>query len=193
MTASMGLNAAISLFDYLAKSCQTPGLSPTSTPSSAPNSTGTTGSAAGQDSASVSSPGQFLGELQQLQSQSPAGFKQVTSQIASQLQTAAQQTTGHAREYLSNLASEFHAVSSSGNLNPLLSSRNPTGQGTYNQAGQLNGPGSGTGSIGGRLTAGNGNLQQLFANLTSQVTQTLASIPTHPTSNHPGVGSSTGV
>jgi hypothetical protein len=55
------------------------------------------GGGAGQSSVTISGPGQLLSDLQQLQTQNPAEFQQVVSQIASQLQSAAQQTQGQQR------------------------------------------------------------------------------------------------
>jgi HSP90 family molecular chaperone len=129
----------------------------------------------GQDSATVSGPGQFFSQLQQLQSQDPTEFKQIASTIASQLQTAASQTTGNQSQFLSTLATNFNTAATTGNLTSLEPHhRSHEGHGTYNQAGQVTPTSSATTAS--STSTGGLNVQQLFANISSEVTQALAGI-----------------
>jgi hypothetical protein len=124
------------------------------------------GEGGGGDSASISGVGQLLSALQQLQTQDPNQFTQVVSQISSQLQSTAQQqgqsSQGNA---LSNLATQFQNVASTGDLSQLhLHGHASTGGGsTYGSNGQPSGPSSGS----------NSDLQQLFAELASEVNSSL--------------------
>jgi hypothetical protein len=72
------------------------------------------------DIGQVSSLGQLLGTLQQLQQSNPAQYQQVTQQIATNLQSAAQtaQAGGNtaAANQLTQLSTDFTAASSSGQL-----------------------------------------------------------------------------
>src|ERR1700692_1322089 len=104
MSSAQGLNNAGSV--YLAQQIQALG-------GSTPLGGLTGGQAAGgasQRSATIYGPGQLLSNLQQLETQNPAEFKQIVSQIASQLQTAAQQTQGPQSSFLTNLADKFGSV-----------------------------------------------------------------------------------
>jgi hypothetical protein len=55
----------------------------------------------------ISRQGQLFSQLQQLQTQDPAKFKQVLTDVANQLTTAAQGATGKDQQFLSNLADKF--------------------------------------------------------------------------------------
>jgi hypothetical protein len=87
-------------------------------------STGTTNSAPvaapPSDETRVSPLANLLGELQQLQQTNPAEYQQVTQQISTNLQTAAQtaQTDGNttAANQLSQLSTDFANASTSGQL-----------------------------------------------------------------------------
>jgi len=68
--------------------------------------------------ATISSAGQMLANLEQLQAQNPAKFKQVTAGIAAKLQMAAQQA-GTQSKMLAELAAKFQNVSAGGNLSQL--------------------------------------------------------------------------
>jgi hypothetical protein len=70
-------------------------------------------------STSVSSEAKLLSELQNLQTSNPAEFKQVTADISTQLQAAAQQASGSQAQTLSSLASKFQQASQTGSLAPL--------------------------------------------------------------------------
>lgn len=186
---AIGSNAASSLISLLEQANQTQGVSQL-----ASAATGLGGSSSspsvggvGQDSATVSGPGQIFSQLQQLQSQDPTEFKQVVSTIASQLQTAASQTTGNQSQFLSTLASNFNTAATTGNLASLEPHhRGHEGHGTYNQAGQVTPTSSST--TGSSTSTGGLNVQQLFANISSEVTQALAGITsgTTATASVPG-------
>lgn len=120
----------------------------------------------GQDQAQISGPGQLLSQLQQLQAQDPTTFQNLVSNIATELQTAAQQTTGDLSQILANLANQFQAAST-GDLSQVQPQRHAHhGQGTYNQAGQVTPSTSATDTS---STSGGASLQQLFATISSQV------------------------
>ncbi|MDB5311403.1 MAG: hypothetical protein JWO38_5605 [Gemmataceae bacterium] len=126
------------------------------------------------DQAQISSAGQLFGQLQQLQSQDPAKFKQLLSDVANQLTSAAQQTTGAQSQLLSNLASTLQNAASSGNLAALQPHHAHHGQGTYNQQGQVTPTSSLSTSNPSTDTTSTGvNLQQLLTNITTSVTQAL--------------------
>jgi hypothetical protein len=92
------------------------------------------------DTAQISGPGQLFAQLQQLQQSNPTQFKQLTSQIAGQLQTAATQVTGGEAGFLANLATKFQTASQTGDVSSLQPSQLNAGgsvAGTYDQQGQL--------------------------------------------------------
>ena len=68
----------------------------------------------GAASTSFSQTSQLVSQLQQLATSNPTEFKQVTSAISSQLSQAAQQTSGNASTFLTNLANQFQTASQSG-------------------------------------------------------------------------------
>jgi hypothetical protein len=119
-----------------------------------------------KSTASISGPGQLLSNLQQLQAQNPTKFKQLANQIANQLHVAAQQQgqTGQG-QFLANLASKFQIVASTGSLSALQQGHHAHhGHHTYNSAGK---------SV---LSSGSsGDVQQLFASISSEVSQALGS------------------
>jgi hypothetical protein len=73
-----------------------------------------------QDTSLISPFAQILGSLQQLQQSSPAQYSQVTSQIASNLQTAASTATANGNTaqaaQLTQLSKDFQTASTSGQL-----------------------------------------------------------------------------
>jgi hypothetical protein len=81
--------------------------------------TNTTSSAAqGQDKSRLSPFAQMMSTLQQLRRSDPAKYQQVTQQIASNLQDAAQtaQANGDSADRLNQLAGDFSSASKSGDL-----------------------------------------------------------------------------
>lgn len=70
-------------------------------------------------SVDVSQPGQLLSQLQNLAQTDPAQFKQVTANIAQQLQQAASSATGKQAEVLNDLAARFQSASQSGKASDL--------------------------------------------------------------------------
>ena len=146
-------------------------------PAQSKTAAGSLGSGAASigDSAQISAPAQLYAELQQLQTQNPAEFNQVVTNIANQLQTAAQQAGNTPQgQFLSNLASQFQNVANGGDLSQLQ----PKPQGhhhhhTYDQNGQLQ---SSSASAASQTTSnGSASLQQLFTSIQNEVTQALAS------------------
>jgi hypothetical protein len=101
------------------------------------NAPGSVSGTSAGDSVSISGPGKLFGQLQQLQAQSPAEFQQVTGQIAAQLQTAAQQSSGVQANFLTNLANKFQTASTTGNVSVLQPPQSGSFAGTYNAQGQV--------------------------------------------------------
>jgi hypothetical protein len=132
--------------------------------------------AGGQSSASISAPGQLLSELQQLQAQDPTKFTQVVGQIASQLQAAAQQAQGGLADFLSNVAQQFQSVANGGSLTQLQGNhhhhRVPAtyASGSSGAAQSL----AGATPQGTASTASSSSVRQLFASISSEVSQALA-------------------
>ena len=130
-------------------------------------------------SASISGPGQLLSNLQQLQAQDPTKFQQVVSQIATQLQSAAQQAQGPQSTFLSNLASQFQNVANGGSLSQLQPQQHHhhhhPAQQAYSQNSQSQPQGiAGLAQPSGSQSSGTSTIQQLFANISTEVTQALA-------------------
>ena len=72
------------------------------------------------DSVNFSQSAQLFQDLQQLQTSNPAEFKQILSDAAAKFSAAAsQQTNPTAANLLNNLASQFQAAASTGNLSAL--------------------------------------------------------------------------
>jgi len=125
-----------------------------------------------QSSAKISGPGQLLSNLQQLQTQNPAQFTQVVSQIAAQLSAAAQQAQGPQANFLSNLASKFKSVANGGSLAQLEArqqSYEPVQQ-TYSQGAQGV---AGLAQPSSSQAPGNTTLQALFKTISSEVSKAL--------------------
>ncbi len=148
------------------------GLAGGSAASTVPTSSG---SGAG-DSTTVSKVGQLYSELQQLQTQDPSKFQQVTAQIASQLHAASQQVTGSESHFLSNLSDKFQTASTTGSLASLLTPPHNHPEGTYNSLGQISAASALTASGTTSTSAASGtNLNQLFNTITQEVQQALGS------------------
>lgn len=120
------------------------------------------------DSASISGVGQLLSALQQLRSQSPTKFTQTVSQIASQLQDAAQQQgqTGQGKA-LSNLAAQFQSAATSGDLSAIQLShhQHAASSPTYQSNGQQ------TNSVGNDKSS----WQQIFSSIANEVNAAIGS------------------
>jgi hypothetical protein len=142
------------------------------------------------DSALISSPGQLYSQLQQLQSQNPDQFQQVTSTIAGQLASAAAQAPGGAGSFLETLASQFQSAAQTGDasvLQPPLPGSGVPLTGAYTAQGLVNqtllstlAPTTGSGGfdlmglLGGGSSAPSGvDLAQLFANISQVVSQSV--------------------
>jgi hypothetical protein len=80
----------------------------------------TPSNSANADSSTISPAGQILSQLEQLQQKDPAKLKQVLSQIAQQLNTAAQLNgPGSQGDALARLATRFKSASQTGDLSRL--------------------------------------------------------------------------
>jgi len=135
-------------------------------------------SPAGQsDSIQISPLGQLISTLQQLQMTDPAKYAQVTQQIATNLQAAAQtaQTQGNSSEakQLTALAADFNSASKGGKVSTLVQDLTPAaGLGHHRHgSGVASTAGSGTDSTSTADTASN----QLLSLLETNETQTTES------------------
>jgi hypothetical protein len=176
MISSVGSNSAL---ESIASILQSSGLSSSSSMSSIPGTSG--------DSSTLSGPAQLFSELQQLASSDPTLFKQLASEIAQQLQTAAgvsntsstsstssSSPIGGANQILANLASKFEEAAQTGNvlvLQPPSGSGQSNGIGTYNQQGQI------LPSLLENSSSTSGvDMQSLFQSINQEVTDALNSL-----------------
>ena len=67
----------------------------------------------------ISQAGSFFSKLEQLKTQDPEKLKQLLGDLASQLQSAAQASSGSEQQFLSKLADKFKEASASGDLTAL--------------------------------------------------------------------------
>ncbi len=139
---------------------------------------GLSGGEGGQSSASISGPGQLVSELQQLQQQNPTEFQQIVSQIAKQLESAAQQAgQGQQGTLLSDLAQKFQNVANGGDLSQLLPSQpaNAVEQ-TYGQSGSVltQAASTQTSATGASSSTSGVDLKQLFQSISNEVSQALS-------------------
>ncbi len=155
-----------------------------STSADAASSLDSTGSSTSTPAASVdvSGPGQIYAKLQQLQQEDPTKFKQVVSEIAKQLQSAATQSGD---KNLSALASKFEDVANGGDLSEIKPPSPPQGgsgmAAAYSQTAQMSGqppsgppPSSANGTSG--SSAGSNTMQSLFSNIGQEIDSALAGI-----------------
>jgi hypothetical protein len=87
--------------------------------SSAPAGVADPSSASSSGSADLSDAAKFFSKLENLSQTDPAKFKRLTTQISSELQTAAQGATGSQATFLSDLANQFQTASQTGSVSPL--------------------------------------------------------------------------
>jgi hypothetical protein len=92
---------------------------------------GSVGSSSSQlsDSATVSGPGQLISELESLKSSDPTKFKQLLTNAANQLESAAKQAglSTSQGQFLSSLATKFQDVANGGDISQLFPAA-PSGQ-----------------------------------------------------------------
>jgi hypothetical protein len=96
------------------------------TPSTATTSGASSGIGAAA-TATISTPGQLFGELQQLSQQDPSKFKAVAAQLATTFQSAASQASGPQAQFLTQLANQFTQASQTGTLQPPQSTQATAG------------------------------------------------------------------
>ena len=134
------------------------------------------------DSVSLSGPAKAYAELQKLQQSDPDKFKALTAKIADELKTAAsQQTDTKAAQKLTDLASKFQSVSEGGDLSqlqpPQAGARGGHHHRSYTQSTSSDSTSAEQTAVSGLLQAlqsgdsSNSGVQQLLANILSQVTQ----------------------
>jgi hypothetical protein len=84
--------------------------------SSTPVGVADTSSASSSGGADLSDAAKFFSKLKNLSQTDPEKFKQLTSQISSELQTAVQGATGSQATFLSDLANQFQTASQTGSV-----------------------------------------------------------------------------
>ena len=67
-------------------------------------------------SVDISQPGQLFSKLEKLKTQDPDKYKQVVSDLADKLKTAAGNATGKDQEFLTKLAAQFQSAAKGGDL-----------------------------------------------------------------------------
>jgi hypothetical protein len=137
----------------------------------------------GAATASISTPGQFMSEMQQLSQQNPTEFKAVAAQIAKSFQNAASQASGPQAQFLSNLANQFDQASQTGTLQPTQGTQ--AGQATQGGQGAATSQGSGaTGAHhhrhhgGGSSMTQSSAIQQAFQGAMNILNQATSGAPT---------------
>lgn len=86
---------------------------------------------AAESTATISGPGQFFSEMEQLSQQNPAEFQAVAAQVATTFQNAASQASGPQAQFLTNLANMFSQAAQTGVLQPPQAAQGASGsQGT---------------------------------------------------------------
>ncbi|MGD0209919.1 MAG: hypothetical protein ABSC14_02935 [Desulfomonilia bacterium] len=105
------------------------------TTTSQATSTGAVGSSQG-DSVNVSQSSQLFSQLQQLQQSDPDKFKQVMTNIAGELQSAAQGKDGFEAKLFSDLATKFQNVANGGDISQLMPPT-PSSSDQYTQQGSV--------------------------------------------------------
>ena len=108
LPSSSALHQMEALFQKLEANAST-----STTPTTSSTSTSST------DSDSISGIGKLLSNLQDLATTDPAKFKQETADIATQLNSAASNTTGDESTFLKGLASQFQQASDTGDASAL--------------------------------------------------------------------------
>lgn len=182
MTGAEGIGSAAS--SYFLQSLQSPANVSGSLSGGEGAGSMSGGEGAGAVSASISPIGQLLSNLQQLQAQDPTKFQQVVGQIATELQTAAQQQTGNnnsiqqpgqtgTSNFLTQLAASFQSIANGGSLSQLQAQHHGHHghHHTYDGTGQSV-PSTGSTTSSSNPTSGT-SIQQWFANIASQVAQAL--------------------
>jgi hypothetical protein len=133
----------------------------------------------GAASTSISTPGQFFSEMQQLSQSNPTEFKTVAADVAKTFQTAASQASGPQAQLLTNLANQFTQAAQTGSLQA------PQGAQSGSQAAQ----GSRAGTHhhhhhggGGSITQSS-SVQQAFQSAMSSLEQATGGTPTSGSSS----------
>ena len=103
--------------DYATTGAQNVGSATDSTTDSSLASAVSSGSSATQAaSVDISKPGELFSKLQKLKAQDPDKYKEVVSDLADKLKTAAGSATGKDQEVLNNLAAKFQDAANGGDL-----------------------------------------------------------------------------
>lgn len=180
----MNITSSSASLDQLWQSMQTSSTTSTSSAASTQSATSASGTA---DSTSLSDPGKLFKELQSLSQSDPAEFKKITSEIATQLQAAAKDSSDSGQSsFLSNMATNFENASESGSFSDLFpsnsgqsgssatSSSSSTGQNS--PAGPPPPPGYGeSSSSSGASSTSSDPLSTIFSQALSQIQTDLAS------------------
>lgn len=133
----------------------------------------------GAASTSISTPGQFFSEMQQLSQSNPTEFKTVAAAVAKSFQTAASQATGSQAQFLNNLANQFTQAAQTGTM--------PSPQGA--QSGAQGSQSSSTGGHHHHHHGGGGSMSQ--SSSVQQAFQSAMSILEQATGSTSSTGTST--
>jgi hypothetical protein len=176
---------------------QVNGISSSATSNTSPqvNSADSTSSDSGA-SVSISSGGQMMSKLQQLQSQDPAKFKQLMTDVSNQLQSAASNSTGADQKFLSSMANKF-AQAANGDLSALqpqqqqsannaISAYTQSAQNGSNALSALTTHGSHGHHHGGGGGKGGSSVQQAMSNVFDELNQALSSNSTSASTSSAG-------
>ena len=126
--------------------------------------------------AQVSQQGKFMSQLQQLQQQDPAKFKQFMANEATKLEDAASKTTGGEARKMTEMATKFQQAASSGDLTSFQPPPRPSlGNSVATQAAQAYKANSGQG----HSHHGGGGVQQLLAGVASDLVSALSGASTY--------------
>lgn len=145
------------------------------------------------DSARISRRSALFNKLKQLQEADPQKFKQVVSDIASKLKSAAQQATGPMAQRLSKMADRFQKVADTGDLSQLQPQQPPQGSSSasglqglllqYTQQSQQDPSGmiQQTNGLGGDRDGDHDQMRSIMSGIFNELNQALSGIQTSTT------------
>lgn len=132
--------------------------------------------AMGAGSASISKPAELLSKLKQLEQTDPAKFKQVVTQLSSDLKTAAGKATGAQADFLNKMADGFAQAATTGDLSAMQPPQGGPPGGQAQGAGHHHHHHHGGGAPGGDA------VQAAFATALSSIDSALGATSTSTTS-----------
>ena len=124
-----------------------------------------------QSSAATSQFSQFFNNLQKLQQQDPAQLKATLSNIADELNTAAQQTSGPQAQKLSDLAAKYQQAAQTGDISQLRPAHHGGGHHHRSQAVQPASDASSASATSSSTSTQQVNMQSLFETIFQEVSK----------------------